>query len=86
MNTYKSMYKTLHEIYAKHRCKYHENGDSKQMCCMWSTDNPSDIIVDTEPFIDIEAEFNITIDEDEALYLYDMDLNDATKRIIELQK
>jgi len=81
MNTYK----TLHEIYQKHRRNYRENGDSKQMCCMWSTDDPPDIIEGTEPFDDIEAAFDITID-DEALDLYDMDLKDAAKRIIELQK
>ena len=55
------------------------------MCCMWSTDDPPDIIEGTEPFDDIEAAFDITID-DEALDLYDMDLKDAAKRIIELQK
>ena len=85
MGTYKSTYKTLHEIYDKHRRNYRENGDSKQMCCMWSTDDPPDIIEDTEPFIDMEAAFNIVIDDDEALVLYDMDLKDAVKRIMKLQ-
>jgi len=86
MGTYKSTYKTLHEIYEKHRKNYCENGDSKQMCCMWSTNDPPDVIEDTEPFNDIEAAFNITIDEDNALDLYDMFLKDAAKRIIEIQK
>ena len=88
MSTYKSTYKALHEIYEKHRLNYQENGDSKQMCCMWSTNDPPDVIEDTEPFNDIEAAFNITLDEDgdDALDLYNMDLKDAAKRIIELQK
>lgn len=88
MSTYKSTYKALHEIYEKHRRNYRENGDSKQMCCMWSTNDPPDVIEDTEPFNDIEAAFNITLDEDgdDALDLYNMDLKDAAKRIIELQK
>ena len=64
MSTYKSTYKALHEIYEKHRRNYQENGDSKQMCCMWSTNDPPDVIEDTEPFNDIEAVFNITLDED----------------------
>ncbi len=84
--TYKTAYKILHEIYDKHRRNYSENGDSKQMCCMWSTYDPPDVIEDTEPFNDIEAAFNITIDDDDALDFYDMDLKDAAKRIIELQK
>ena len=86
MSKYKSTYKTLHEIYDKHRRNYRENGDSKQMCCMWSTYDPPDVIEGTEPFNDIEAAFNITIDEDDALDLYDMVLKDAAKRIIEIQK
>ena len=86
MNTYKTTYKKLHEIYDKHKRNYHENVDSKQMCCMWSTDDPPDVIEDTEPFNDIEAAFNITIDDDEALNLYDMKLKEAALRIMELQK
>ena len=56
------------------------------MCCMWSTNDPPDIIEGTEPFNDIEHAFNITIDDDEALNLYDMDLKEATKRIMDLQQ
>ena len=47
------------------------------MCCMWSTNDPPDEIEGTEPFCDIE---------DDALDLYDMNLNDAAKFIIEIQK
>ncbi len=86
MSTFKSTYKKLHNIYERHRRNYRENGDSKQMCCMWSTDDPPDIIEGTAPFIDIEAAFNITIDDEEALDLYDMDLQEATKRIMDLQQ
>lgn len=85
MNLYESTFNTLHQIYDKHRRNYPENSDSAQMCCMWSTDDPPDIIADTEPFIDIEAAFKIVIDEDEALLLYDMDLKDAAKRIVALK-
>ena len=53
---------------------------------MWSTDAPPDIIEGTEPFVDIEAAFGITIDDDEALNLYDMVLGEAVLRIMELQK
>ena len=86
MSTYQNTYKILHQIYEKHRRKYKENSDSKQMCCMWSTNDPPDVIEGTEPFCDIEDVFNISINEDDALDLYDMNLNNAAKFIIEIQK
>jgi len=54
------------------------------MCCMWSTVNPPDIIEDTPPFHDIEAAFEISLDDDECLELYDMDLDEATDKIAAL--
>ena len=86
MSTYQNTYKILHQIYEKHRRKYKENSDSKQMCCMWSTNDPPDVIEGTEPFCDIEDVFNISINEDDALDLYDMNLDNAAKFIIEIQK
>ena len=86
MNTYQNTYKILHQIYEKHRRKYKENSDSKQMCCMWSTHDPPDEIEGTEPFCDIEDAFNISINEAHALDLYDMNLDGAAKLIIEIQK
>ena len=81
---YQSVYRTLLQIYQKHRCHYPENSDSKQMCCMWSTNDPPDIIEDTPPFDDIEAAFGIRISDDDdfaALELYDMDLDEAANKI-----
>ena len=86
MSTYQNTYKILHQIYGTHRRKYKENSDSKQMCCMWSTNDPPDEIEGTEPFCDIEDAFDISINEDDSLDLYDMNLNDAAKFIIEIQK
>lgn len=82
----KTVYKTLHQIYQNHRQKYRENCDSKQMCCMWSTHDPPDIIEETPPFDDIEDAFGITVDDDAALELYDMDLDEAAIRILEMQR
>ena len=56
------------------------------MCLMWSTDDPPDVIEGTEPFCDIEEAFGICIDDDAAADLYDMKLEKAAKRIIEIQK
>ena len=75
----------LHSIYAKQRRRHKENPDSKQMCCMWSTDDPPDIIEGTEPICDIEAAFDICIDDDEALELYDMNLAEAARKIHEMK-
>src|SRR5260370_41543174 len=79
-------YGILHSIYAKHRRCHKENPDSKQLCCMWSTDDPPDIIEGTEPICDIEAAFGIEIDDDEALKLYDMNLDEAARKIREMKR
>ena len=86
MSRHESIYNKLYEIYNKHRRNYPENGDSKQMCCMWSTNDPPDIIEDTEPLNDIEAAFDVIIDENDSLDLYDMYLEEAVKRIVEIQQ
>ncbi len=57
------IYCILHTIYSKHRLTHRENSDSKQMCCMWSTDDPPDIIEGTDPICDIEDAFHIQISE-----------------------
>ena len=85
-NKSQAVSQTLHEIYDRHRRKYPENSDSKQMCCMWSTDDPPDNIEGTEPFCDIEEAFHISIDDDQALNLYDMDLDEAANRIIKIME
>ncbi len=79
-------YRTLRAIYDRHRRRHRENPDSKQMCCMWSTDAPPDIIEGTPPFDDIEEAFGIAIDDNAALELYDMDLDEAAVRILEMQR
>ena len=48
---------------------------------MWSILDPPDIIEDTPPFNDIESAFNISIDDDDCLELYDMNLDEATDKI-----
>ena len=65
-NSLASVYGTLHAIYSKYRQKHRENPDSKQMCCMWSTNDPPDIIEGTEPLCDIEAAFDIRVSDDDA--------------------
>jgi hypothetical protein len=76
---------TLQAIYDKHRRKYRHHSNTKQMCCMWSTKNPPDTLSDTQPIEDIEFAFNIAIDEDEAVKIYDMTLDEAIKKIMEMK-
>jgi hypothetical protein len=78
---------TLYKIYNKYRGRYPENSmDSKQMCLMWSTDDPPDVIEGTAPFDEIEEAFDIYIDDNDALELYDMTLEEAAIRILEIQR
>jgi hypothetical protein len=84
-HSFSSIYDALHGIYSKHRRMHHENPDSKQMCCMWSTVDPPDIIEGTGPICDIEDAFGIQISDDEALELYDMYLDQAARRILEIK-
>lgn len=78
-------YQTLYAIYDKHRRKYRGNSDTKQMCCMWSTNNPPDTLSNTRPIYDIEDAFSINIDENEAVEIYDMNLDEAIKKIMEMK-
>ncbi len=82
--SHREIYDQLHSIYEKHRKKYRNNSDTKQMCCMWSVSVPPDIIEETPPFYDIEDTFDISITDDECLELYDMDLDRASKKIAQI--
>lgn len=77
----KEIHETLFQIFMKHKKRYKNPPKSKQLACMWSIITPPDIIEDTPPFHDIERAFNISINEDDCLELYDMDLYEATDKI-----
>ena len=71
----------LKNIYDKYRKKYRGNPDSGQLCCMWSTSSPPDDIYNSDQILSIQSAFNIELSEDDALELYDMELDDAAKKI-----
>ena len=77
----KDIYGRLHQIYEKHRRKYKENFDSKQMCLMWPTDNPPDILEGTKPIIDIENAFDVEISDEESMEIYDMTIEEAAMKL-----
>ena len=77
----KEIYDKLFPIYKKHLQRYKQNPGSGQMSCMWSTNNPPDIIYETDPFYDIEDAFEIIISEDDCMELYDMNIEEAAFKI-----
>ncbi|MEM9219537.1 MAG: hypothetical protein AAGD25_35050 [Cyanobacteria bacterium P01_F01_bin.150] len=86
MSKSEKAYEILYEIYNQYRKQYRENSyDSRQMCLMWSTNDPPDEIEGTDPFIDIEVAFDIEISDEDAMILYDMTLDEAIVKILELQ-
>jgi hypothetical protein len=44
---------------------------------MWSTRRLPDVLTETKQISEIEKEFAIELDEDDAIELYDMTLNEA---------
>ncbi len=72
----------FYDIYKKHVKRY-SHSDTNQICCMWSTSNPPDEIVECDQIYDIEKAFDIVFSENDAMDIYDMDYGDA---IIFIQK
>ena len=56
------------------------------MCGMWSISRPPDVIENTAPIRDIEKIFDISIDEDDCLELYDMNIEEAVLKIDALMR
>jgi hypothetical protein len=52
---------------------------------MWSTNEPPDEIEGTSPLNDIEDAFDIEINDEDSLDLYDMTLKEASIRVLEIQ-
>ena len=69
-------YKRLAKLYQK-RTGLGVSPNS-QMCLFWSTDDPPDVLECTESLESILDEFDIDLSEDEAVDLYDMELQEAS--------
>ena len=70
-------YKKLYGIYKKYQLRYNRTFNSGQICLMWSTRRLPDVLTETKQMSDIEKGFGIELDEDEAIELYDMTLQEA---------
>jgi hypothetical protein len=57
---------------------------SSQICLLWSTKNPPDVLENTNQLEAIEEEFKIVINEVEAVEMYDMNLLEASRYIQQL--
>jgi len=77
------IYKTLVKIHKKYSTETNSNKNS-QMCVMWSTDDPPDILECTEPLEEINDQLNLEIDEDDAIEIYDMTIKEASEYISNL--
>jgi hypothetical protein len=69
--------KKLYSIYKKYQLKYNKTCNSGQICLMWSTRRLPDVLTETKQISDLEKAFAMQLDEDEAIELYDMTLNEA---------
>lgn len=58
--------------------------EKSQMCLIWSTLNPPDILTETDQMEDLETAFNIDFSEDEAVLIYDMTVAEAVVYIDKL--
>jgi hypothetical protein len=75
------IYDKLNQIFVKYKKRCKNTPKSVQLCCMWSLNNPPDIIEGTAPFIDIETAFNVEVSDDHCFELYDMELDEASNKI-----
>ena len=62
--------------------KYTSNktpSEESQICLLWDINDPPDILEGTEQHQEIEECFNLEINEDSAVELFDMNLREASK-------
>ena len=67
-------------LFKKYSPKSKPSADA-QMCLLWSIKYPPDVLEGTKQLEAIEAEFEIEIAEDEAVEMYDMNLQEASEYI-----
>jgi hypothetical protein len=70
-------YKKLYGIYKKYQLRYNRSCTSGQICLMWSTRRLPDVLTETKQISEIEKAFAIEFDEDDAIELYEMTLQEA---------
>ncbi|MGK0363223.1 MAG: hypothetical protein ACI85O_000267 [Saprospiraceae bacterium] len=70
----------LHKRYSNSR----RSNKESQMCTLWSTSNPPDILENTRQLIAIEKALGFTFKEDDVFEFYEMEIEEAAVYILDL--
>ena len=73
----KEIFEKLCNIYKKYVKRGKPNKDS-QLWRIWPIFDPPDVLETTQQHIDIENTFDITIEEEDAVEMFDMNLKEAS--------
>jgi len=71
---------SVHKKYSNARV----SNETSQMCTLWSTSNPPDILEGTAPLNEIEEAINYGFYEEDAIEIYDKEIGDAADYIVKL--
>ncbi len=76
---------SLIKIHRKYSGEKFSDSES-QMCTLWSTLDPPDILEGTAPLTEIEDVLEFSFSEDQAVEFYDMRIKEAAEYIFNLLK
>ncbi len=71
----------LINIHSHYSFERYRSDESSQFCTMWSVDDPPDVLVATDPLEAICDLIDMDIDEEYAVELYDMTLQEAAESL-----
>lgn len=77
----KDLLNELIKIHNRYSYERNRSTETSQFLSMWSTDNPPDWLVGTDPLEDICDLFDMNIDEEYVNELYDMTLKEAAESL-----
>jgi hypothetical protein len=78
MITKEKILEELIKLHSKYSCFGGKSNEASQLCTMWSTDDPPDVLETTDELEAICDLIDMDIDEDYALELYEMTLKEAS--------
>ena len=80
MNKEDLLYELI-KIHTRYSFERYRSDESSQFCTMWSVDDPPDTLLATDPLEAICDLIDMDIDEDYAMELYDMTLQEAAESL-----
>ena len=75
--TQEELLNELIKIHSRYSFERYRSDESSQFCTMWAVDDPPDVLLCTDPLDAICDLIDMDIDEDYAMELYDMTLQEA---------